>query len=146
CVSNDGGVTFAPRELTVGEGASAIGHTAAIMVSDTVGFVATSDFSAGAGGTASIFKTRDAGATFVQATIPASVNAAIVHIADIFFAPGGTVGYAVGQFGAGDGPLLLKTTVSGVAWVVPSASGALHTALGGAGTFKRLYTGFALDA
>src|SRR5690606_20258793 len=55
CVSNDGGVTFAPRELTVGEGASAIGPTAAIMVSDTVGFVATSDFSAGAGGTASIF-------------------------------------------------------------------------------------------
>jgi len=145
CVSNDGGVFFEPRVLDVGEEASAVGPTAALMVSDTVGFVATSDFSSGAGGTATIWKTDDAGATWAATTIPAVVNENIVQIATIFFAPGGDVGYAAGQYGNADGPLLLKTTDGGDTWVEPSGVGSLAAAMDDAGTFGRIYTGFALD-
>jgi hypothetical protein len=146
CVSNDGGVFFEPRVLAVGEEASAVGPTAARMVSDTVGFVATSDFSSGDGGTATIWKTEDAGATWAATSIPAVVNENVVQIATIFFAPGGEVGYAAGQIGAGDGPLLLKTTDGGDTWVEPSGVGSLAAAMEDAGTFGRIYTGFALDA
>jgi hypothetical protein len=145
CVSSDGGNFFEPRVLEVGEEASAVGPTAALMVSDTVGFVATSDFSSGDGGTATIWKTEDAGDTWTATTIPAAVNEAVVQIATIFFAPGGEVGYAAGQFGAADGPLLLKTTDGGDTWVEPSGVGSLAAAMDEAGTFGRIYTGFALD-
>lgn len=145
CVSSDGGVFFDPHVIEVGEEASAIGPSVARMISDTVGFVATSDFSSGEGGTASIWKTDDAGETWTKTTIPAEVNEAVAEIASIFFAPGGQVGYAVGQFGAADGPLLLKTTDGGDTWVEPSGVNELRAALEAAGTFGRLYTGFALD-
>ncbi len=146
CVSHDGGQFFEPHVLDVGEEASAVGPTAAVMVSDTVGFVATSDFSAGAGGTAAVWKTEDAGATWAKTTIPAAVNENVVQIATLFFAPGGEVGYAAGQYGSADGPLLLKTTDGGNTWVEPSGVGSLAAAMDGAGTFGRIYTGFALDA
>ncbi len=145
CVSNDGGVFFEPRVLEVGEEASPVGPTAALMVSDTVGFVATSDFSSGEGGTATIWRTDDAGGTWAATTIPAVVNENVVLITTIFFAPGGDVGYAAGQYGASDGPLLLKTTDGGVTWVEPSGVGSLAAAMDEAGTFGRIYTGFALD-
>jgi hypothetical protein len=149
CVSHDNGVTFAPSPLTVRgttDNASAVGPTAVTMVSDTVAFAAVSDFSAREGGTATIYKSTTSGDSWTASTMPAALSSKVIQIAAIFFAPGGTVGYAVGQNDTDDDALLLKTTDAGATWTVPAGAAALETGLDDVfGSFHRLFTGFALD-
>jgi photosystem II stability/assembly factor-like uncharacterized protein len=149
CVSHDGGVTFAPKSLAVRgtvDNASAVGPTAVTMVSDTVAFAAVSDFSGRDGGTATIYQSTDSGDTWTATTTPAALSTKVIQIATVFFAPGGTVGYAIGQNDTDRDALLLKTTDGGATWTVPAGAAALETSLDGVfGSFHRLFTGFALD-
>jgi len=149
CVSHDGGVTFQSSPLAVRgtvDNASAVGPTAVTMVSDTVAFAAVSDFPFREGGTATIYKSTDSGETWAATTMPAGLSSKVIQIAAVFFAPGGTVGYAVGQNDTDGKALLLKTTDGGGTWVVPAGAAALETGLDDVfGSFHRLYTGFALD-
>ncbi len=147
CVSNDGGVTFEPRVLPVpADGPSEIGPTAVVMTSNTTGFVATSDFSAGEGGTTTIWKTANAGDTWAPVDIPGAAETDILQISTLFFAPGGTVGYAGGQNNSSDRPILWRTNDGGDTWTDVTAINGLAAAMDAAGTFGRIFTGFAIDA
>ena|SRR5688572_5420237 len=79
--------------------------------------------------------------------MPSVVTGNVTAIHSIFFAPGGTVGYAVGVVDTAS-PLLLKTTDSGATWFEPTGIDELIEAADDAPNFPSgfLYTGFALDA
>ncbi len=115
------------------------------MLTNTVGFVATSDFDAGLGGTSQIWQTTDAGATWTTTTIPAYASTSNLVLSVIFFAPSGTVGYVGGQDQASDTPLVWKTTDGGNTWVDVDDRAGLIAAADAAGTFGRIFSGFALD-
>ena len=77
--------------------------------------------------------------TWTLATMPSGfATSDTIDLYDLFFAPGGTHGWAVGD--NSHAPLLLRTTDSGHTWTDVSTSVAGLTGV------ADLYTGFALDA
>jgi hypothetical protein len=149
CISHDAGVFFQQVSLPhSGDGADGIGATAILFVTEDVGFATTSDGRfIGGRGTASIQKTTDGGMTWTRTTLPTFFTSAGVSLRSVFFAPGNSVGWALGTIDTDDAAgLVLKTEDGGDTWRVAGANADLNDQLNTFPTnFGRLQSGFALD-
>ena len=141
CISTDQGKTFHIVKLTAEETAGNNGPTTITCISKDHCFAAGGQvFTAGS---AYIYYSTNASqgatSTWTKATLPALSTNDNTLIDNIFFAPDGTHGWAVG---AQDGTkaLLLQTVDAGVTWT--DASGTVS----GLGDNVELYAGFAADA
>lgn len=102
--TSDGGATWRAAATT-----STVGLTGVQMVSTTVGWAV--------GGTGQILKTVDGGATWTVRPSPTTAG-----LASISFAPGGVIGYFVGN-AALPNWTIYKTTDSGATWTAVSGLG-----------------------
>lgn len=104
CISRDGGRSFAPSFLDV---APSNAPTGVVFATDQVGLTwYSSTFSAA---DTYLRRTTDGGATWVDVPLPTEVTSVRVALREMFFAPGGTVGWLVGYDLDVRAPLLLKT-------------------------------------
>ncbi len=132
CISRDGGSSFYPTELA----GTAVAPTGVVFTSDQVGLTWYSNTFAAAD--TYIRRTTDGGATWTE-VMPAALAGVRLRLHQMFFAPGGAVGYLVGYNLDNRTPLLLKTKDGGASFAV------VESGLADALPDVELHTGFALD-
>ncbi|MBS2032402.1 MAG: hypothetical protein JST54_31190 [Deltaproteobacteria bacterium] len=146
CISTDQGQHFyysAFTNLPFDPSGSSSPGPSGITCTDKDHCYAFSGSQGGMNGSAYIYSSSNASAnktsTWTGATLPASLTATdSADIHDVFFAPDGTHGWAVGNIN--HAALLLRTTDSGHTWTDVSSS------VVGLNGSADLYSGFALDA
>jgi hypothetical protein len=134
CLSRDGGRSFVPSLLTVPSPVAPVG---VLFTSDQVGLTWYSN-TFGAEDTY-LRRTTDGGVTWSEVALPPEIVGVRVSLREMFFAPGGQVGWLVGYDITKRAPLLLKTRDGGASFRV------LNSGLAEVLPDVHLQTGFALD-